>query len=44
MHFALSVMTAYGATDVSAAYRPMRRTVPANPVIAFVFNTAPTAG
>lgn len=43
MYFALSVMTAFGATDVSVTSRPMRRTVSANSVIAFVFNTVTVA-
>lgn len=43
VYFALSVMTTFGATDVSVASRPMRRTVSANSVIAFVFNTVTVA-
>ncbi|MFG3093250.1 DUF1345 domain-containing protein [Streptomyces sp. NPDC048202] len=43
LYFALSVMTTFGATDVSVTSREMRRTVSANSVIAFVFNTVTVA-
>ncbi|MFG2813280.1 DUF1345 domain-containing protein [Streptomyces sp. NPDC048410] len=43
LYFALSVMTTFGATDVSVTSRQMRRTVSANAVIAFVFNTVTVA-
>ncbi|MFE3580110.1 DUF1345 domain-containing protein [Streptomyces vinaceus] len=43
VYFALSVMTTFGATDVTVLSREMRRTVAANAVIAFVFNTITVA-
>ncbi|MFG2824467.1 DUF1345 domain-containing protein [Kitasatospora sp. NPDC048365] len=43
MYFALSVMTTFGTTDVDVRSREMRRTVAANAVIAFVFNTVTVA-
>lgn len=43
MYFALSVMTTFGTTDVTVLSREMRRTVAANAVIAFVFNTITVA-
>ncbi|MFF8569097.1 DUF1345 domain-containing protein [Streptomyces albidoflavus] len=43
MYFALSVMTTLGTTDVMVMSREMRRTVAANSVIAFVFNTITVA-
>ncbi|MFD4789709.1 DUF1345 domain-containing protein [Streptomyces sp. NPDC058459] len=43
VYFALSVMTTFGATDVSVVSLPIRRTVSANSVIAFVFNTVTVA-
>ncbi|MDL9946436.1 DUF1345 domain-containing protein [Gordonia sp. ABSL11-1] len=39
VYFAVSVMTTFGTTDVTVTSREMRRTVTANAVIAFVFNT-----
>lgn len=39
VYFAVSVMTTFGTTDVTVLSREMRRTVTANAVIAFVFNT-----
>ncbi|MFI2238329.1 DUF1345 domain-containing protein [Streptomyces chrestomyceticus] len=39
VYFALSVMTTFGTTDVNVTSREMRRTVAANAVVAFVFNT-----
>ncbi len=44
MYFALSVMTTLGTTDVMVTSHEMRRTVAANSVIAFVFNTITVAG
>ena len=43
VYFAVSVMTTFGTTDVNVASREMRRTVTANAVIAFVFNTVTVA-
>jgi uncharacterized membrane protein len=43
VYFAVSVMTTFGTTDVTVASRGMRRTVTANAVIAFVFNTVTVA-
>ncbi|MFB7715187.1 DUF1345 domain-containing protein [Streptomyces sp. NPDC056105] len=43
VYFALSVMTTFGTTDVTVLSREMRRTVSANSVIAFVFNTITVA-
>ncbi|GAA4667965.1 hypothetical protein GCM10023324_19660 [Streptomyces youssoufiensis] len=43
VYFALAVMTTFGTTDVSVTSRAMRRTVAANSVIAFVFNTVTVA-
>jgi len=43
MYFALSVMTTFGTTDVNVTSRTIRRTVSANAVIAFVFNTVTVA-
>nr|WP_240981846.1 MULTISPECIES: DUF1345 domain-containing protein [unclassified Streptomyces] len=43
VYFALSVMTTFGTTDVDVTSREMRRTVSANAVIAFVFNTVTVA-
>ncbi|MFC8507667.1 DUF1345 domain-containing protein [Streptomyces sp. NPDC057411] len=43
VYFALSVMTTFGTTDVTVLSREMRRTVAANAVIAFVFNTITVA-
>ncbi|MFC8009410.1 DUF1345 domain-containing protein [Streptomyces cinereoruber] len=43
VYFALSVMTTFGTTDVAVLSREMRRTVAANAVIAFVFNTITVA-
>ncbi|MFD7966679.1 DUF1345 domain-containing protein [Streptomyces zaomyceticus] len=43
VYFALSVMTTFGTTDVTVLSREMRRTVAANSVIAFVFNTITVA-
>lgn len=43
VYFALSVMTTFGTTDVNITSREMRRTVAANAVIAFVFNTVTVA-
>ncbi|MFB7755758.1 DUF1345 domain-containing protein [Streptomyces sp. NPDC056121] len=43
VYFALSVMTTFGTTDVTVTSREMRRTVAANAVIAFVFNTVTVA-
>lgn len=36
-------MTTFGTTDVTVTTREMRRTVAANAVIAFVFNTVTVA-
>jgi uncharacterized membrane protein len=43
VYFALSVMTTFGATDVTVTSQEMRRTVAANSAIAFVFNTVTVA-
>ncbi|MFF7457084.1 DUF1345 domain-containing protein [Kitasatospora sp. NPDC008115] len=43
LYFAVSVMTTFGTTDVTVLSREMRRTVAANAVIAFVFNTVTVA-
>ncbi|MEU5060113.1 MULTISPECIES: DUF1345 domain-containing protein [unclassified Streptomyces] len=43
VYFALSVMTTFGTTDVTVTSREMRRTVAANSIIAFVFNTVTVA-
>ncbi|MEU9043653.1 MULTISPECIES: DUF1345 domain-containing protein [unclassified Kitasatospora] len=43
IYFALAIMTTFGTTDVTVASREMRRTVAANSVIAFVFNTVTVA-
>lgn len=43
VYFALAAMTTFGTTDVNVASRDMRRTVAANTVIAFVFNTVTVA-
>ncbi|MFH8347652.1 DUF1345 domain-containing protein [Streptomyces sp. NPDC018045] len=43
VYFALSAMTTFGTTDVNVTSREMRRTVAANTVIAFVFNTVTVA-
>ncbi|MER5641071.1 DUF1345 domain-containing protein [Kitasatospora sp. NPDC002227] len=43
VYFALAVMTTFGTTDVTVRSREMRRTVTANAVIAFVFNTITVA-
>ncbi|MFI0264260.1 DUF1345 domain-containing protein [Streptomyces sp. NPDC017056] len=43
VYFALSAMTTFGTTDVDVISREMRRTVAANTVIAFVFNTVTVA-
>ncbi|RPE36157.1 putative membrane protein [Kitasatospora cineracea] len=43
VYFALSVMTTFGTTDVTVRSRAMRRTVAANAVIAFAFNTVTVA-
>lgn len=43
VYFAVSVMTTFGTTDVDVVSREMRRTVAANGVIAFVFNTVTVA-
>ncbi|WP_202411109.1 DUF1345 domain-containing protein [Brevibacterium rongguiense] len=39
VYFALSVMVTFGTTDVSVTSSDMRKTVTANAIIAFVFNT-----
>ncbi len=39
VYFAVSLMTTFGVTDVTVASREMRRTVAANSIIAFFFNT-----
>lgn len=39
IYFGLSVMTTFGATDVSVTSPEMRKTVTVNAVIAFLFNT-----
>ncbi|MBM7169655.1 DUF1345 domain-containing protein [Streptomyces sp. G44] len=43
VYFALAAMTTFGTTDVNVTSRAMRRTVAANSVIAFVFNTVTVA-
>ncbi|WP_030669988.1 DUF1345 domain-containing protein [Streptomyces rimosus] len=43
VYFALAAMTTFGTTDVNVTSRDMRRTVAANTVIAFVFNTVTVA-
>lgn len=43
LYFAISVMTTFGTTDVNVTSQKMRRTVTANAVIAFVFNTVTVA-
>jgi uncharacterized membrane protein len=43
VYFAVSVMTTFGTTDVTVVSPEMRRTVTANAVIAFVFNTVTVA-
>nr|WP_238589907.1 DUF1345 domain-containing protein [Pseudonocardia sp. AL041005-10] len=43
VYFAVSVMTTFGTTDVSVISREMRRTITANAIIAFVFNTVTVA-
>ncbi|MGI5336601.1 DUF1345 domain-containing protein [Streptomyces sp. CA-181903] len=43
VYFALAAMTTFGATDVNVTSREMRRTVAANTVIAYVFNTVTVA-
>ncbi|MFF4378893.1 DUF1345 domain-containing protein [Kitasatospora sp. NPDC001547] len=43
LYFALSLMTTFGTTDVNVLSREMRRTVAANSLIAFVFNTVTVA-
>ncbi|MFH8410169.1 DUF1345 domain-containing protein [Streptomyces sp. NPDC018019] len=43
VYFALSAMTTFGTTDVNVTSREIRRTVAANTVIAFVFNTVTVA-
>lgn len=43
IYFAVSVMTTFGTTDVEVASPEMRRTVTANAVLAFVFNTVTIA-
>jgi uncharacterized membrane protein len=43
VYFAISVMTTFGTTDVNVTSGRMRRTVSANAVIAFVFNTVTVA-
>ncbi|WP_436981980.1 DUF1345 domain-containing protein [Streptomyces sp. enrichment culture] len=43
VYFALAAMTTFGTTDVNVLSRDMRRTVAANTVIAFVFNTVTVA-
>ncbi|MFF9473772.1 DUF1345 domain-containing protein [Streptomyces roseolus] len=43
VYFALSVMTTFGTTDVDVTSREMRRTVSANAIVAFVFNTVTVA-
>ncbi|MGY5101756.1 DUF1345 domain-containing protein [Streptomyces sp. 900105245] len=43
VYFAFSVMTTFGATDVTVMSREMRRTVTVNACIAFVFNTVTVA-
>ncbi|GHJ97218.1 hypothetical protein SNE510_67370 [Streptomyces sp. NE5-10] len=43
VYFALSVMTTSGTTDVDVTSRETRRTVSANAIVAFVFNTVTVA-
>ncbi|MEU4179329.1 DUF1345 domain-containing protein [Streptomyces sp. NPDC026589] len=43
VYFAVAVMTTFGTTDVNVTSRAMRRTISANAVIAFVFNTVTVA-
>ncbi|MBC2879483.1 MULTISPECIES: DUF1345 domain-containing protein [Streptomyces] len=43
VYFALAAMTTFGTTDVNVTSRDMRRTVAANTVVAFVFNTVTVA-
>ncbi|MFI2611058.1 DUF1345 domain-containing protein [Kitasatospora sp. NPDC018619] len=43
LYFAVSLMTTFGTTDVMVLSREMRRTVAANSLIAFVFNTVTVA-
>lgn len=43
VYFAVSVMTTFGTTDVTVVSPEMRRTVVANAVVAFVFNTVTVA-
>ncbi|GGR57489.1 hypothetical protein GCM10010282_58120 [Streptomyces roseolus] len=43
VYFALAVMTTFGTTDVDVTSREMRRTVSANAIVAFVFNTVTVA-
>ncbi|WP_435858712.1 DUF1345 domain-containing protein [Streptomyces varsoviensis] len=43
VYFAVSLMTTFGVTDVTVTSRDMRRTVSANAVIAFFFNTVTVA-
>lgn len=43
VYFAVSVMTTFGTSDVTMASREMRRTVTANAMIAFIFNTVAIA-
>ncbi|MFJ5680204.1 DUF1345 domain-containing protein [Streptomyces sp. NPDC093097] len=43
VYFAMSVMTTFGATDVTVTSREMRRTVAFHSVIAYVFNTVTVA-
>ncbi|MGD9529533.1 DUF1345 domain-containing protein [Pseudonocardia sp.] len=43
VYFAVAVMATFGTTDVTVISREMRRTVTANAVIAFVFNTVTVA-
>lgn len=43
MYFAVSVMTTFGTTDVTAISTPIRKTITVNAVIAFVFNAVTVA-
>ncbi|EME96375.1 DUF1345 domain-containing protein [Streptomyces mobaraensis] len=43
VYFALAAMTTFGTTDVNVTSRDMRRTVAANTVVAYVFNTVTVA-
>lgn len=43
VHFAISVVTTFGTTDVTVMSRETRRTVTVNACIAFVFNTVTVA-